>query len=70
MGLSDLWRRKKHEHTDSEAVHAKMAAELALEQAKAQRPSVEVVSSSLRKLNSENHYADRIAYLIRGGTPQ
>jgi hypothetical protein len=60
-----FWRRDK---TDlSEARRARVEAEAALERAKSQRASIQVVSDQLKRLNNENHYADKIAHLIRGG---
>lgn len=60
-----FWRRQK---ADSyEGAHARIAAEAALEQARAQRPAVDVVSRSLRSLNDENHFAEKVAALITHG---
>lgn len=65
MSFLKFWKRDQR---DYEGAHARVEAEIALERAKSQRPAVEVVSKSLRRLNEENHYAERVAFLIRGGS--
>jgi hypothetical protein len=64
MGFLEYWRRPKEDH---EGRDARVEAEAALEQAKAQRHSVDVVSDSLKHHTGQNHFADSIAALVRGG---
>ena len=64
-----FWRKPEpsQQREGSEGAFARARAEAALEQAKAQRPAVSLVSQSLRELKEENHFAERVAWLIQGG---
>lgn len=64
MDFLKYWRRPKGHH---EGRDARVEAEAALEQAKAQGESVRVVSESLKSHTGRNHFADSIAALVRGG---
>lgn len=64
MSFLRFWKRDKGEY---EGAHARIQTQAALEQVRAQRPAVKVVSESLRKLHEENHFAERVEALIRGG---
>ncbi|WP_030387079.1 DUF7620 family protein [Streptomyces sp. NRRL S-241] len=44
-------------------------AQCALEEAEARRPEVEAVARVLRVARGENHFAERISAVLRGGTP-
>lgn len=65
MSISELWRRKRQ--PDPEATHALAEAEDALRKAKAQRPQVTHAAETLAKISRDNHFAQSIATLIRGG---
>lgn len=59
--------KRKHDSVESEGRDARVRAEAALEQAKAQRASVHKVSESLQKQTSDNDFVGRISAMIQGG---
>lgn len=65
MSFLKFWKRD--DRREFEGAHARVEAQAALEQAKAQRPAVQVVSRSLKRSYEANGYAELVASLIRGG---